>query len=109
MQVSDELFHVLLLVVPRLNIALELAATEYPIHRNREVGECVQADAPGNRALSRPVVHDRMDRGKKTERVEEKHDQGQHGSLRRHQGGFDFSAMSSSATSRLHDVRRKIR
>ena len=68
-----ELFDFLLTALPGLDITLELAAPEHPIHRNGDVWERVQTHTPGDRALGGAVGHDRMDRGEESQGVEQEH------------------------------------
>jgi hypothetical protein len=57
------------LVLPGLEVALELAATEHPVQRNREIGKGVQAQAPGDRALCRAIGQNRVERGEKPQHM----------------------------------------
>ena len=69
-----ELFHLLVAAVPGFDIALEAPPSKNPIRGNRDVGEGVEADAPGDGALGGARRHDRVDRREEAEHVKDDDD-----------------------------------
>ena len=67
-----------LVTLPGLPIALELAAPEHPVERNREVREGVEAHPPGDRPLGGAVGHDRVGGADEPEDVEDDDQHAQH-------------------------------